>query len=126
MVAMEPRARRYVAQERRVFLFVADVGALGEVGAKRALAPGLGARPLHGQPLVAPVQVVDDVVVVVVLVVVQVVVLEESGPATRRRSLLLNHDKLNKHLRPIREMFTYIFSVEVEGYISTTNFTKSI
>lgn len=84
VVAMEPGARRYVAEEGGVFLLVADARALGEVGAQRALAPRLRARPLHRQPLVPPVQVVNHVVVVVVLVVVQVVVLEESGPATSR------------------------------------------
>lgn len=56
--------------------------AFGKVGPEHALAPGLGARPLHRQALVPPVQVIDHVVVVVVLVVVQVVVLEESGPGT--------------------------------------------
>lgn len=69
-----------MAKEGGIFLLGSDAGALGQVGPEHALAPRLSARPLHGQPLVPPVQVVDHVVVVIVLVVVQVVVLKEFGP----------------------------------------------
>lgn len=83
MVAVEPGARRNVSEESGVFGRLGGwVASLGEVGAEHALAPGLGARPLHGQALVPPVQVVDDVVIVVMLVVVQVRVLEEPRPET--------------------------------------------
>lgn len=82
VVALELGAGGDVVEEMRVFgVPIAKVTArLGQVRPEGSFAPSLSARPLHRQPFVPPVQVVDHVVVVIVLVVVNVVVLQKSWP----------------------------------------------